>query len=197
MLKTLPLLAAAASLGLAAHAQAEAAKSGAYKLEPQHTQVMFGVSHMGFTTYYGQFGNASGAMVLDAANPSASKLDVTVPVGDVWTPSAKLVDELKSSAWLDAAKFPTMTFHATSITPTGPTTADVAGTLTLHGVTKPLTLKAKFNTAGVNMLNHAYTAGFQVTGTVKRSDFGVSQYVPVIGDNVDLMISAAFERSPS
>ena len=88
-----------------------------------------------------------------------------------------------------------MTFHSTAVTPTGATTADVAGELTLHGVTKPVTLKVKFNSAGPNPLTKAYTTGFQVSGVVKRSDFGVSMYVPMVGDDVDLTISAAFEKA--
>jgi polyisoprenoid-binding protein YceI len=67
--------------------------------------------------------------------------------------------------------------------------------LTLHGVTKPLTLHATFVGAGVNILDHKETIGFQLTGTLKRSEFGVSKYVPLIGDAVSLTIAAAFERS--
>ncbi len=195
-MKTLTLAALAATVALPALAQTPAAvQSGTYKIEPAHTQVLFGVLHLGFTTYHGSFSGASGALTLDSANPAASKLDVSVPTDSVWTPSAKLNEELKSPQWLDAAKYPAMTFHSTAVTPTGPTTADVTGDLTLHGVTKPITLKVKFNSAGSNPLTKAYTAGFDVSGVVKRSDFGVSTYVPMVGDNVDLTISAAFEKA--
>ena len=68
------------------------------------------------------------------------------------------------------------------------------GNLTLHGVTRPETFSVKFNGAGVNPLDHAYTVGFEVRGQIKRSDFGVSKYVPLIGDSVDVIISAAFEK---
>jgi polyisoprenoid-binding protein YceI len=70
----------------------------------------------------------------------------------------------------------------------------VTGDLTFHGVTKPVTLAVKFNGAGTNVLDKKYTAGFEVSGKIKRSDFGVKTYVPLIGDDVDLIISAGFEH---
>jgi polyisoprenoid-binding protein YceI len=203
MLKTAGLgLALALTMGCATLAQMPpppnpnpaAVKGGVYAIEPSHTRVLFSVSHMGFTTYYGEFPGASGRLTLDPANLAASALEVSVPVAGVTTTNAKLDEELRSKQWLDAADYPTMTFRSTSITPTGPSTADVAGELTLHGVTRPVVLKAKFNAGGVNILDHAYTVGFEVRGQIKRSDFGVKTYVPLIGDEVDLIISAAFER---
>jgi polyisoprenoid-binding protein YceI len=198
-------LTAAVALAIAASANAQAAapvapasvQSGTYKVEPNHTRVLFAVSHLGFTTYYGEFVGASGQLQLDPANVGKSSLEVSVPVAGVSTPSDKLTGELKSADWFDAAKFPTITFKSTQIVSTGADTADVTGDLTMHGVTKRVTLDAKFNTAGVNPLDKAYTAGFEVSGTVKRSDFGVTKYVPMVGDDVHLIISAAFERQPS
>jgi polyisoprenoid-binding protein YceI len=172
-----------------------AVKAGVYAIEPSHTRVLFSINHMGFSTYYGEFTGASGKLTLDPANLAASALEVSVPVANVTTTNARLDEELKSKQWLGAADYPTMTFRSTSITPTGPSTADVAGELTLHGVTRPVVLKAKFNAGGVNMLDHAYTIGFEVSGEIKRSDFGVKTYVPLIGDQVGLIISAAFEKT--
>lgn len=193
-------LAFAGSLALAGAAYAQDAapsvKSGTYALEPTHTEVLFGVSHFGFSTYYGQFPGASGTLALDAANPGASHLDVSIPVAGVWTASAKLVEELKSADWLDAAAYPTITFHSTKVTLTGPTTADVTGDLTLHGVTHPVTLKATFTRGAVFAMTQKYMVGFQVTGDVKRSEFGVSKYVAYgLADDVQLTISAPFERT--
>lgn len=169
-------------------------QSGTYAVEPNHTRVMFGVSHFGFTTYYGDFPGASGTLDLQPNNPDASKLEIKVPVTKVWTPSQKLTDELKGDQWLDAAKYPDMTFRSNKVSKTGSDTAEVTGELSLHGVTKPVTLNVKFNAAGPNPLSKKYTTGFEVTGKIKRSDFGVKTYVPAIGDEVDLIISAAFEK---
>lgn len=169
-------------------------EAGTYMVEPNHTQVMFSVSHFGFSTYSGLFQKASGSLTLDPAKVSDSKLDVSVMTDSVSTPSEKLTGELKSADWLDAGKFPEITFKSTKIEKTGAETAKVMGDLTLHGVTKPVTLEAKFFGAGGNPMSKKYTAGFEVSGKIKRSDFGVKTFVPMISDEVDLKISAPFEK---
>ena|ERR1700760_2050997 len=171
-----------------------AVQAGAYDVEPLHTRVLFSVSHMGFTTWYGEFTGVSGSLDLDPKKPAASALEIHIPVAAVSTTNAKLDGELKSDAWLDAGQFPEIVFKSTKVTETGKNAAKVMGDLTLHGVTKPVTLAVKFNGAGTNPLDKKYTAGFEVSGKIKRSDFGVKTYVPLIGDDVDLIISAGFEH---
>ena len=170
------------------------AQSGTYDVEPGHTQVSFSVLHFGFTNYLGIFSNVSGTLILDPKNPTTSKLSVTIPVDSVQTTSSKLNDELKGTQWFDAAKFPNATFESTSIHVTGRNDALVTGNLTLHGVTKPETLKVHFIGAGINALDKKYTTGFEATGTLKRSDFGVKMYVPYVSDEVQLRINGAFEK---
>ena len=164
--RALPL---AAAIALAASAPALAqspaihdpakVEAGTYKVDPAHTQVMFSVSHMGFSTYTGT-----------------------------------LNDELKSAQWLDAGQFPDMTFTSTKVKPTGKGKAKVTGDLTIHGVTKPTTLEVSFVGAGANPLDKKYTVGFEAHGEIKRSDFGVKTYVPLIGDTLHLQIAGAFEQ---
>lgn len=191
---------AALSLTLAASSALAAApadvKSGTYKVEAGHTQVDFSVLHFGFTYYSGQFSNVSGSLKLDAAHPSASKLSVTIPVSSVSTSSTVLTDELKNNEWFDAAKYPDATFVSTQVSPAGAEDAVVSGNLTLHGVTKPVVLHVHFVGAGVNPMDKAYTVGFQATGTIHRSDFGVKKYVPYVSDDVNLTIAGAFEKQP-
>ena len=169
-------------------------KPGTYAVDPSHTQVLFSVLHLGFTNYYGNFSSASGSLSVVPANPSAMTVSITVPVASVSTTSPKLDGELKSADWLDAAHYPTMVFQSKTVVSTGPDTADISGMLTLHGETRPLTLHATFVGAGVNVLDGKETVGFQLSGTVKRSDFQVSKYVPLVSDDVMLVISAAFEN---
>ena len=199
MLRTLSALAAVALLATPSFAQmakTEPSKveGGAYRVDPNHTQVMFGVSHFGFTTYYGGFRDTTGTLTLDPAKPADSKLDITIKVDSVSVQSAKLEGELKGDQWLDAGKFPEATFKSTKVTKTGASTATVTGDLTLHGVTKPVTLDVTYVNAGPNPLSKTYTAGFEAKGKIKRTEFGVKTYAPMIGDEVDLMISGAFEH---
>jgi polyisoprenoid-binding protein YceI len=149
---------------------------------------------MGFSTWYGDFSGATGTLTLDPKKPATAALDVSIPVASVSTTNAKLDGELKSADWFDAAKFPTISFKSTKVAPTGPTTALVTGDLTFHGVTKPVTLEATFKASGANPMSKAFTIGFEVKGKLKRSDFGVATYVPLIGDEVELIISAPFEK---
>ena len=169
-------------------------KAGTYIVEPSHTRVLFIVSHMGFSDWYGNFTGVSGTLTLDPKHPAASAVNISIPVASVTTTNAVLDGELKASDWLGAATYPTITFKSASVTPTGPRSALIRGDLTLHGFTHPVTLDARFNGAGTNPLDRAYTVGFNATGRIKRSEFGVNKYVPLIGDDVTVTISAAFEK---
>jgi len=197
---TVLMLAAAALAGLPAaiHAQgnpsAAVAEGGVFKVEPSHTRVGFGVNHMGFTEYFGEFSGVSGGLSLNPRNIADAKLDITLPVDSISTTNAKLDGEIKSAMFLDAGKFPQARFVATKVVSTGNGTATITGDLTLHGQTHPITLKASFVGGGTNPMSKAYTLGFNATGVFKRSDFGVTTYVPVVSDEVTLRISAAFER---
>ena len=173
----------------------QAVQAGTYNVEPMHTRILFSVLHMGFTHYFGDFTGVSGKLNLDPKNIGAASVKVSFPTASVSTTNPTLDGELKGGQWLDAAADPTITFASTQVTPTGPRTARIVGDLTLHGVTHPVTLDATFNAAGPNALSHKYTIGFDAVGHLNRSDFGVKTYVPLISDNVDIVISAAFERT--
>jgi polyisoprenoid-binding protein YceI len=173
----------------------KAADAGEYAVEPYHTQVIFSVVHMGFSNFYGNFSGASGVLTYLPNRPGSMSVSVSVPTASVATTSPQLDVALKGSAWLDAARYPNMLFRSSAVVQTGPNTADVAGTLSLHGVSRPLTLHAMFIGTGVNLLTHKKTIGFQLSGTLKRSDFGVDRFVPLISDEVSMTIAAAFEKS--
>jgi polyisoprenoid-binding protein YceI len=193
-------LLAAALLAAPAAALAQAApdtnpadvKAGTYQVEPTHTRILFAVSHMGFTTWYGDFTGASGTLTLDPKDLAATKFDIIIPANSVSTTNTKLDGELNGPDWFDTAKYPTIEFKSEKLVRTGRDTANVTGELTFHGVTRPETLHVTFNAAGMNMLSKQYTAGFNASGMLKRSDFNQSTYVPLIGDDVTLTISAAF-----
>ncbi len=188
------LVSSAAYAAGPANTDPAAVQPGAYKVEPGHTRIEFSLSHMGFSTWWGDFTGASGSLTLDPHHPAADRLSITLPTASVTTTNAKLDGELREPDWLDAAKYPTASFVSTQVTPTGASQADVMGQLTLHGVTRPVTLHVKFNGAGVNPLSKAYTVGFDAEGVIKRSDFGVLKLVPVIGDEVTLRLSGAFVK---
>lgn len=200
----IPIL-AASTIAVAGHAQMSipanpdpaAVQAGNYAVETSHTRVQFSVSHMGFSDWYGDFAGVTGTLSLDPAHTGDSKVDIVIPVASVTTTSAKLDGELKGVDWLDAVKYPTIRFTSVHVMPTGTNKATIHGNLTLHGVTKPVALEATFNGSGINPMSKAVTVGFNATTRIKRSDFGVSAYVPLIGDEIDIRISAAFEKTAS
>jgi polyisoprenoid-binding protein YceI len=168
-------------------------RAGAYALDSDHGKITWSVSHMGFSTYYGQFVNVQAALNLDPANPSASTLTATIPLTDVASNSEGLNGHLQTPDFFDTANHPTATFRSTRIVidPSDPTEADVHGELTLRGVTKPVVMEVEFNQAGPSM-GGAYRVGFDGEATVKRSEFGISYGVPMLGDDVKLHIEGEF-----
>lgn len=168
--------------------------AGNYAVEPAHTQVVFALSHMGISPFSGTFSQASGSLTIDPAHPEAGRLTVVIPIASVMTTSAKLNEELVSPDWFDAARFPTATFTSTAIHARGDGAA-IDGKLTLHGVTKPVTIYARLFGSAVNPMSKAPSVGFVARTFIKRSDFGVTKYVPMVSDQVELIINAAFEKA--
>jgi polyisoprenoid-binding protein YceI len=166
-----------------------------YEIDPTHTHVGFTISHMGFSETYGVFKNVSGTLTLDEAKPEASKIDVTIDVASLDTANEKRDEHVKGKDFLDAATYPTMTFKSTKVEVTGKDTATITGDLTLHGVTKPVGLFVKLNKAGPSPMDKSrQVAGFSALGKLKRSDFGITTYIPMIGDEVTLAISTEAVR---
>ncbi len=166
---------------------------GVYKVDPNHTQVVWSVDHMGFSTLTGMFGQMSGSLTLDPKDPSGAKLEIEAPMAGVTVTAEKFQAHLLSKELLDAGEFPSASFKSTSVVVSGQT-AKISGDLTLHGVTKPVTLDAVFQGAGVNPMSKAETVGFSATASVKRSDFGLGAFAPVVSDEVRLTIAGAFEK---
>ena len=121
-----------------------AVKAGAYQSDPDHTQIVFSLSHLGFTEYTGIFSGATGSLQLDPTKLEASKLNISIPVQSITTTSPKLTEELKGDQWFNSAKFPSATFVSTSISPAADGSFKVSGNLTLHGVTKPCSTCSAF-----------------------------------------------------
>lgn len=166
-------------------------RAGTYTADPGHTRVTWSISHLGYSTYSGIFPAVTGTLVLDENDTSKSRVEVTIPVERVGTLDPDLDKHLKAPDFFDVAKFPTATFKSTGIRAVG-RTAKITGDLTLRGVTKPVTLDVTFNQAGVAM-DKLYTVGFDATAVIKRSDFGMTTYLPVLGDEVTLRIEAEFK----
>ena len=202
---------AAATLAAPLVAQGPMAKPGAkdaarvtggtYKADPSHTLVTWTVDHMGFTPYTGIFGDVSGTLTFDPKSPNAAKVDVTIPVAKLTTASSGLTGHLlragKDGGKPDffGASPGDARFVSTKVVATGQN-ATVTGNLTLNGVTRPVTLQARFYGAGTApaQMGGGENVGFTATGTIKRSEFGVGYGIPIVSDEVKLDIAAGFMK---
>lgn len=165
---------------------------GEYKLDTNHASVVFMVSHFGYASYIGRFNAPSGTLKFNVKNPVKSKLSVTIDVNSVDTPSEALDNHLRSPDFFNAEKYPEIRFKSTKVQQIDDRTGKVTGDLTLLGVTKPVTLDVIFNGGSYFEIAKAYKIGFSARGSIKRSDFGMSGFLPFLGDEVSLIIEAEF-----
>lgn len=169
-------------------AVAGSAVAGDYKIDPNHTMVLASWNHMGYSNPSANFRGATGTIHYDEATPEKSTVEVVIPIDQIDTFVPKLDEHLKSADFFDAQKYPTATFKSTKVTMKDGH-LKVLGNLTLHGVTKPVTLKAKLNKVGIAEMMKVPAIGFDASTTISRTAFGISQGVPMIGDEIELRIT--------
>jgi polyisoprenoid-binding protein YceI len=178
-----------------------AVTAGTYTLDPNHTLVVWTLDHLGFSPYSGIFGDVTGTLTLNPKNPNAAKVDVTIPVSKVVTASAGLTQHLlkpsKDGGKPDffGANASDARFVSTSVVAKGQK-AKIIGNLTLNGVVRPVTLDATFYGAGKAPaeMGGKENLGFKATGKIRRSEFGLGFGIPMVGDEVELQIAAAFQK---
>ena len=190
-MRSLATLAVASFGALGVAAPAIAAE---YKIDPNHTHVLFLVNHLGFSNMIGLFSETTGTIAFDPANVAASKLNVDVKTGSLQTQFGPRDTDLKGADWFNVEEFPDMTFVGKTFTTKEGKTGKVTGDLTLLGVTKPVTLEVTFNKSGVRATDKVDTVGFSARGSLNRSDFGMKTFIPYIGDKVDLIIETEATR---
>ncbi|MFT4020505.1 MAG: YceI family protein [Acinetobacter sp.] len=179
------------SLGLAVAISSSFAVAApvAYKIDPTHTQTNFSWNHFGFSTPSGNFTDIQGVIQVDEAAPAKSSVDVTIPLSSVNTSVPALDKEFQEEAWFNAAKYPTITFKSTKVQKIDKTHYNITGNLTVKGVTKPVVLKAVLNKIGEHPMTKAPAIGLNATTSFNRSEFGIANYVPNVGDKIDVRIT--------
>ncbi len=160
-----------------------------YDIDTAHTQVIFSWNHFGFSNPSASLEKISGDFQLDTADITKSSISVTLPLDGLHTGVPKLDEHLKSADFFEAAKYPDITFKSTKVEKSGANGLKIVGNLTVHGVTKPVTLNAKINKIGENPMSKKASAGFDATTTIKRSEFGVDKYVPGVSDEIPVHIT--------
>jgi polyisoprenoid-binding protein YceI len=152
-----------------------------------HTFVRFSYDHLGFSTQESRFDKTTGSVTFDPAAKTGA-VDLTIDTKSVDTGSELFNGHIQGADFLDTAKYPTATFRSTSVKFDGDKPVSVTGDLTLKGVTKPVTLNITLFKHGLNMMKKD-GIGANATATIKRSDFNMTKYVPMVGDEVTLTIA--------
>lgn len=165
------------------------AETQTYIMDPAHTSVVFSWNHFGFSNPTADFSNVTGKIVLDDQQITHSTVDVSIPVNTVDTHVKALTDEFKNKEYFDLAAYPQATFHSTKIVGEGDNKYKVYGDLKIKNISKPIVLDAVLNKKGEHPMEKKQAVGFNATTTIKRSEFGMGQYVPMVSDDVVINIS--------
>ena len=160
-----------------------------YKIDPTHTATVFSWNHFGFSTPSANFSDIQGVIKVDNAKPANSSVNVTIPLSSVNTNVPALDKEFQQEAWFNAAKYPNITFKSTKVETKDKKHFKITGDLTVKGVTKPVVLDAVLNKQGEHPMAKVPAIGFNATTSFNRSDFGLGNYVPNVGDKITVNIT--------
>ena len=173
-----------------------AAHADTLKIDPVHSTVGFKIRHL-FANVTGRFTSVAGSLTVDPAHPENASVSAIIDIKSIDTASAMRDKDLRGSNFFEADKFPEMTFKSTKVQPLGGDKFKVTGDLTVHGVTKSVVLDAKLNKVGEHPMKKVQAIGFDATGTLKRSDFGVAAYVPNVSDEIKIHITTEGAVAPA
>ena len=169
--------------------------AGNYSLDKGHGYITFSYSHLGFSNPHVGFNDFDVDLKLDAKNPAASQLEVVIQAASISSRVEEFDGHLRGSDYFDTEKHPTIGFSSTKVAMTSATTADVHGNLTIKGVSKPVVLNAVLNKAGAHPIAKKPTLGLSATTTIKRSDWGIDKYTPLVGDDVSIEIEVELPQA--
>jgi polyisoprenoid-binding protein YceI len=161
-----------------------------YEFDKAHTNILFYVNHLGFSDMVGRFTDYDGSFTFDEKNPEDSTAEIKLKPAGIRTSSEQLDSKLQGEDFFKSDQFPEIKFVSNKIKVTGSNSGELHGSLTMLGVTKPLVLTVHFNKAGYHPINGRYVAGFTASATVKRSEFGMKSYLPMVGDEVRIEVQA-------
>ena len=181
-----PLLLSLMLVGSVGAAQSE---TTAYNIDPTHTQIHVRYLHAGFSNIAIRFNKVEGEFLFDAAKPVNSSLNIKVPINSLDTGVEKFDTHLWSADFFDVEKFPEATFKSTKVTAVAKGKLKLLGDLTIHGVTKSVSFNVTINGVAPHPMKKLPSAGFDASTKIKRSDFGIGKYAPMVSDEVTLHIT--------
>lgn len=173
------------------------ATAGTYILDTKHASVHWKIWHLGFSHYTGRFNEMTGTLQLNPTDLTKNKVSINIKSDSANTGFDVMDTKLDGADFFNAETFPAITFEASDVKITGKnqagkTIGTVTGTLTMLGVSKPVTLNTTFNGSGTNPFGKGQTVGFSATTQINRSDFGLKGMIPMISDEVEIQIEVEF-----
>jgi len=190
LFRLIPAMTLALALGLPGRAATQAAAPESYVIDPVHSGARFEIAHLLVSTVSGQFTKFQGTLSLVPSNLAKSSVEVVIDAASITTGTEARDKDLRSERFFDVAKYPTITFRSTSVKEVGPGRLEVGGTLTIHGVAKPVVIAVTGWATGPGSKPGSLQAGFRKgTLTLKRSDYGITTLMGPVGDEVDISLS--------
>ncbi|WP_256011624.1 YceI family protein [Desertivirga xinjiangensis] len=171
--------------------------NGTWKNDPAHSQLGFTVTHLGISDVSGTFNDFNVEVKSSKPDFSDASFELNAKTASIDTRVEARNKHLKSADFFDAEKYPNLTFKSTSLKKAGKNQFKLAGDLTIHGVTKPVVLDLTYNGTVENQMSKKATAGFSLSGTIKRSDFSIGSKfpAPMISDEVRINASGEFTQN--
>ena len=171
-----------------------AAQVQTWQIDPNHTAAQFSVRHMGISTVRGAFTKVSGSAQYDPSNVSKTSIDATIDASSVDTRVSMRDEDLRSPNYFDVAKYPTITFKSKSVQAAGEGKLKIVGDLTIHGVTKEVTLDVDGPSAPVTDPKGNSHVGASASTNVNRKDFGVGGSSNMVGEDITITIDVELVR---
>jgi polyisoprenoid-binding protein YceI len=169
------------------------AEAGVYHLDKKHASVTLKLSHLGLSFYTMRFDGVDASYTYDPANPAAARLKVSIKADSVDTGDTAFNSQV-ANQFLNASAYPLISFVSTAVRTGQGGKGEVIGDLTFHGVTRPVTLDVVYNGSGRGLLREE-RMGFSALATIRRSDFGLKELIPAVGDEVTVLIEVEFVKS--
>jgi len=170
-------------------------RPGAYTLDPIHAYVNFRVGHLGLSKIVGRFNVVEGSLDFDPENITDLSMQGIIQAASIDVNNDDLEATLQDGGWFDTARYPQITFTSTSVKRTADNVLNIAGDITLRGVTRSIVIATRFNGGADNVLTRKYTVGFSATTTIKRSDFGMDSFAALVADDVEIELHGEFQRN--
>ena len=170
-------------------------KSGSYGLDKLHATVLFKVQHLGLSTYVGRFNQFDASLDFDPQQIEAAKLDAIIEIDSLDINDPDLKDDLMGGTWFAQKRYPQARFSTKSVRPISTSRFEFTGELDWRGVRKPISMIVEFHGGADNILTGKYTLGFSAKGSFKRSEFGMDEFIPLVGDEVSIEAYAEFQRN--